>query len=176
MRIIGVDYGAQRIGLAIWDSQSNLALPRDILEGLTVQEAATKIADIADYEKIDRIVVGMPIKMSGESGGEQVEATDKFVSVLRAETEVSVDTEDERLSSRMAERLATQAGRPHAPAIDAQAAALFLESYVQRHGLDKKTNGGNEPPASAPAEQSAETAEPSAGEPAGEPSGESGEG
>jgi putative Holliday junction resolvase len=169
MRIIGVDYGIKRIGLAIWDSQSNLALPRDILEGLTVQEAATKITDIADYEKADRIVVGMPIKMSGESGGEQVEATDKFVSVLRAETEVPVDTEDERLSSRMAERLATQAGRPHAPAIDAQAAALFLESYVQRHGLDKdKSNGASD---SVPEQPAGATGQPSDApeQPANEP-------
>ena len=167
MRIIGIDYGSQRIGLAVWDSDSNLSLPRNILEGLTLPDAVTKITDIADYEKADRIVVGMPFRLTGEAGGEQVAATESFVAALRLDTEIPVETEDERLSSRMAERLAIQAGRPYAPAIDAQAAALFLESYVQRHGLDKPSDassepptGASEPPTDAPTESGGVPAEP----------------
>ena len=132
MRIIGVDYGSRRTGIAIWDGQVNLYLPMMVIENKDLGETAQSVADIAFFERADLIVVGHPLTLSGEASGEQIEATDRFLSILRDRTTLPVDTEDERLTSDLAERLNLDAGRRSAAASDALAAAAILETYVLR--------------------------------------------
>ena len=132
MRILGVDYGLKRTGIAVWDSEVNLFLPMMIIEEEEIEDIAQKVADTAFAEKSDLIVIGHPKTLGGDDAGEQVEVTNKFIEVLKNWTRIPIEIEDERLSSDVAERLQFQAGRKQAAARDALAAAAILESYVLR--------------------------------------------
>jgi len=129
MRILGVDYGAVRIGLAISDPL-----------GLTAQALAT-VADIAGlkqaiapYEPIDKIVVGLPKKMSGELGPQAVKVK-AFVAELEKELGLPVITWDERLTTSQAEKMLISAGlsrQKRRKVIDRVAAAEILQSYLDQ--------------------------------------------
>jgi putative Holliday junction resolvase len=136
MRILGIDFGGQRTGLAIWDEEVNLVLPMTVIDDSSAKKVAQTVADTAFFERTDKIVVGHPLALSGDPSGEQVEATDKFIELLRGRTTIPIEVEDERLSSAVAERLSLDSGgRQQKAAVDALAAAAILESYLIRHGL-----------------------------------------
>ena len=132
MRILGVDYGLKRTGIAVWDSEVNLFLPMMTIEEKEIEDIAQKVADTAFAEKADLIVIGHPKTLSGDAAGEQIEITNKFIEILKNWTRIPVKIEDERLSSGVAERLQLHAGKKQAAGRDALAAAAILESYVLR--------------------------------------------
>lgn len=136
MRIIGVDYGLARIGLAVWDSQADLVLPLEVIHEGDFSAAVRKISRLCADESADLVVVGQPTALSGQKTGEQVTATERFVAALREQVKVPVETEDERLSSGLADRHMEQA-RDQTAGRDALAAAAILESYIDRHGVSQ---------------------------------------
>lgn len=136
MRILGVDFGGQRTGLAIWNEEVNIVLPMTVVDESSAQKVAQTVADTAFFERADKIVVGHPLTLSGDPSGEQVEATDKFLEHLRGRTTIDIEIEDERLSTAVAERLSLDSGsRQQGAAVDALAAAAILESYLIRNKL-----------------------------------------
>jgi putative Holliday junction resolvase len=134
VKVLALDYGAARTGVAVSDPTGTVARPLDVVERASSPAGVATIVELARRESVDRIVVGLPITLRGEHGS-QAEETEHFVAVLRAATELPVETFDERFTSRLARRHST-----HAPE-DAVAAAHLLTGYLTR------TSSGTEDPA-----------------------------
>ena len=138
MRVLAIDVGQRRVGLAISDRSRTLARP---LTTLTVGPAdaidrvAHEIAHLAAEEDgVSEIVIGMPVRLDG-SPNEQTAHVSAFVAGLQARTAIPIHTTDERLTSREAEsRLAVNERdwRRRKERLDAAAAAIFLQEYLDR--------------------------------------------
>ncbi len=139
MRVMGVDVGARRVGLAISDATGMLARPLITLQVTddadAIARVAQAIADAAsDEDGLAAVVVGMPAHLDGTPSPQTAHVT-AFVAALRARTAVTIVTEDERLTSREAEsRLAVheRGWRKRKEKIDATAAAIILQDYLDR--------------------------------------------
>ena len=124
MRVLALDYGLARIGCAISDPTGTLATPIAAIEPPEVAE----VARVAGEREVERIVVGLPVSLSGEDAG-QTELTRAFASDLGEAVAVPVETWDERFTTRMAAQTRRQTGAGSAE--DSIAAAHLLESYLQ---------------------------------------------
>jgi putative Holliday junction resolvase len=125
MRVVAIDYGRARTGLAVSDETGLLARPVGVVEKVRTQAGREALlARLAELEP-ERIVVGLPLTLSGERG-EQAKETLGFVSDLVRRTDVPVETYDERFTTTLATR-----GHGRHPT-DAVAAAHLLEGYLQR--------------------------------------------
>jgi len=124
VRVLALDYGLARIGCAISDPTGTLATPIAAIEPPEVAE----VARVADEREAERIVVGLPVSLSGEDSG-QTELTRTFASELGEAVSVPVETWDERFTTRMAAQTRRQTGAGSAE--DSIAAAHLLESYLQ---------------------------------------------
>jgi|SRR5438093_9215637 len=142
-RVLGVDVGDRRVGLAISDASRTLARPLTTVEVAdaadTVDRIAKTIATLAaDEDGLSAIVVGLPARLDGSatSATPRVQA---FIDALRTRTTVPIVTEDERLTSREAEsRLAVNERdwRKRKEKLDAAAAAVILQDYLDRRKTD----------------------------------------
>lgn len=146
MRVLGVDYGKRRIGLAVSDDSSTLARPWQTIEaGATPVESADRIAaalDRARRESLDdfviaAVVVGLPRRLNGEDTHGTTGAR-TLAAALGLRTGLPVHLQDERLSSHEAEsRLAEREPdwRARKRQLDAAAAAVVLQDYLDHHGV-----------------------------------------
>lgn len=134
MRILAVDWGERRVGLAVSDPGGVIATPLPTLTVRGREDAAARVAAIAGETGAEHIVVGLPLLMSG-ARGEAAEAAERFVAALAQRTPVPVHTYDERLTSALSHRRlrerGVRAGRAKGK-VDAGAAVALLESYLQR--------------------------------------------
>lgn len=143
MRVLGVDFGARRIGLAVSDETAMLARPWQTIEaGSTPAESAAAVQRALeqgrrnedDAATVGAIVVGLPRRLNGDDN-EQSQPARVFAAALGALTGLKVDLQDERLSSREAEsRLALREKdwRRRKARLDAVAAAVILQDYLDR--------------------------------------------
>jgi len=147
-RILGIDYGRARIGLAIADELTALAQPLETLERINRNEDMRRLRELARTHGVKQIVVGLPLRLDG-THGEMAEETSRFAERVRKQLGIPVEMIDERLTSWEAERLLEeQAGRllhtasrsgqgkrrqarPRA-SVDAMAAAVILKEYLER--------------------------------------------
>jgi putative Holliday junction resolvase len=140
MRVLAVDVGERRIGLAISDVSRTLARPlltltvRNAADG--VDQVATEIARLKEEDDgLSTVVVGLPVRLDG-SPNEQTLRVAAFVNALKARTPVPILTADERLTSREAESLLaerTRDWRQRKARLDAVAAAVILQDYLEAH-------------------------------------------
>ena len=138
-RVLAVDVGARRVGLAISDASRTLARPLETIavtsDADAVDRVARRILELADEDGgLSTIVVGMPSHLDGTATPETSRVV-AFISRLKTRTSLTVDTEDERLSSREAEsRLALRERdwRERKKRLDAAAAAVILQDYLDR--------------------------------------------
>lgn len=140
-RIIGIDFGLARIGLAISDPQKIIATPLVVLTtektvSLTVKKIVKEIRQRSEGtgNRIEEIVVGMPLLMSGKRGSLADDVL-HFISLLKAElgSEISIFTWDERLSSVQAERSlreGTFTRKKRTRYVDTVAATIILQNYL----------------------------------------------
>lgn len=124
MRVLALDYGAARIGCAISDPTGTLATPIPAIEPPDLDS----VVRLAGEREAERIVVGLPVSLSGEDS-EQTVATREFAADLATKAPVPVETWDERFTTRMAARTRRESGAGAAE--DSIAAAHLLESYLQ---------------------------------------------
>lgn len=149
-RILGIDFGERRVGLAISDELRLTAQPLATLEGRPQTELLRELAKLVESECVERIIVGMPISLSGEKG-QAAQRVEEFVEKLRATVGVPVETLDERMTTRIAEKALRETdvrGRRARKVIDRVAAALILESYLslaQTPGEREAAPNGEEP-------------------------------
>jgi putative Holliday junction resolvase len=139
MRVLGVDVGARRIGVAISDPSGTLARPLTTLAVNGEDDAVNRVADTigqlaAEADGLGAVVVGLPASLDGMAN-DATARVNRFLARLRACTAVPIETEDERLSSREAEsRLALRERdwRKRKARLDAAAAAVILQDYLDR--------------------------------------------
>jgi putative holliday junction resolvase len=134
MRILAVDWGERRIGLAVSDPSGMLASPLATRVVRDPDDAIEQVARIAASEEAERIVVGLPLLLSGERG-EAARAAESFASRLAERTSLPVETYDERLTSALGERMLRESGtrrKRDKGQLDQSAAVVLLDSFLQR--------------------------------------------
>jgi len=138
MKILGVDYGTKRIGLALGDTESSLVLPLRSVEVAGGSDAVGVVAAVAEEEGVGEIVIGLPRPLGGSRDRSSMERQVLgFVDLLREASPIPVQVEDERLTSALAESLRREAGAGRQEIDkDAVAATVLLESYLQRRQSD----------------------------------------
>ena len=123
MRVLALDYGTARCGCAVSDPTGTLVTPLAAIE----PPEAGMIAEVVAEHGVDRVVVGLPITPSGEEGA-QARLSRAFAAELQSVLKVPVETHDERLTTKMADRTAREGARADR---DSLAAAHLLESYLE---------------------------------------------
>ena len=137
MRVLGIDLGTRRIGLALSDAGATIASPHDVLERRSNARDVAAIAALARERGVERIVVGLPIHMSGRRGPE-AEAAERFAAALGRATSLPVELLDERWTTVEAERSLREMGqtgkrgRKRRQHVDAVAASILLRTYLER--------------------------------------------
>ena len=124
--MLALDYGTARCGCAISDPSGTLARPLAAVE----PPDPAAIVELATAEGAERVIVGLPTTLSGEEG-EQAQLSRAFAAELSELLDVPVETYDECLTTRMAERSAREGARADR---DSLAAAHLLESYLAAQG------------------------------------------
>ena len=108
-RILAVDWGERRIGLAVSDPRGIIATGLPTLEVRGLEDALTRVARVAAETEAEAVVVGLPLLMSG-ARGEAARTAEAFADALAARIAVPVDTYDERLTSTISERRLREVG------------------------------------------------------------------
>ena len=125
MRVLALDYGRARTGLAVSDPSGTVARPVGVVERVRGPQGMRRLLDLVAEHEPERIVVGLPLTLAGEEG-EQARETRAFVAQLAGRVDIPVDTYDERFTTVLADRERSR----HEP--DAVAAAHLLEGYLRR--------------------------------------------
>jgi putative holliday junction resolvase len=124
VKVVALDYGSARTGVAVSDPTGTIARPLGVVERAATEAGLERVARIVREEDAERVVVGLPLTLRGEHGA-QARETDAFVESLRAVLDVPVESYDERFTTGLAARDASD----EAPE-DARAAAHLLSSYL----------------------------------------------
>lgn len=124
MKVLALDYGSARTGVAVSDPTGTVARPLGVVERAGTESGLARVLELARDEDVELIVVGLPVTLRGERGA-QAQETERFVERLRAAAGMPVETFDERFTTALA-----RAGDSRAPE-DAVAAAHILTSYLQ---------------------------------------------
>ena len=141
-RIMGIDYGTARIGIALSDELQMLAHPAETIAVAKVADPVARIVAIVQEKNVERIVVGLPRHMNG-SVGASADAATHFAKKLEARVECEVKTWDERLSTVAAQNALRAAGKSTRQSrgyIDQVAAQILLQSYLD--SLESNLGGG----------------------------------
>jgi putative Holliday junction resolvase len=125
MRILALDHGAVRCGVAISDPTGTLATPLDVVERPDTKRGVATVAQLVQEKGAELVVVGLPLTLQGEEG-EQAGRARTFAERLERRVSVPVELHDERLTTRLAERTGGEGDA------DSRAAAHLLESYLAR--------------------------------------------
>jgi putative holliday junction resolvase len=131
-RIMGIDYGTARIGIALSDELQMLAHPTETLALAKLADPLGRIAALVSEKEVELIVVGLPRHMNGTIGASAEQARE-FAEKLKAKVTCAVRTWDERLSTVAAQRALRAAGksvRQTRGYIDQVAAQMLLQSYL----------------------------------------------
>jgi putative Holliday junction resolvase len=125
VKVLALDYGSARTGVAVSDPTGTVARPLEVVRRAASHEGLQRVLELAAAEGVEVIVVGLPVTLRGERGV-QAEETERFVDRLREATDVPVESFDERFTTALAQRT----GETRA-AEDAVAAAHLLTRYLQ---------------------------------------------
>jgi putative Holliday junction resolvase len=131
-RILGIDVGERRIGLAISDASGMLATPVDVLDVRPGADMAALVVERAVAQKAERLLVGLPLTLKGERGPAAEKAL-AFVEQLREQTNLPIATWDERFSTVSAQHALIEGGvrrQQRKQVVDKIAAQIFLQNYL----------------------------------------------
>ncbi|HEV3321146.1 MAG TPA: Holliday junction resolvase RuvX [Solirubrobacteraceae bacterium] len=145
MRVLGLDYGSARCGCALVDPTGTIVTPIDAVPRPATRRGLDALAALVAEREVERVVVGLPLSLSGEDTA-QTRETREFAARLarRLGEGVPVELHDERLTTRMAQRMG--AHPPAATPEDSRAAALMLESWLSA----SPSPGGGSPTKGSP--------------------------
>ncbi len=133
MKIMAVDYGDVRTGLAVCDRTEFLASPIGTIEERNMQLLAMKVAHMAQQYEVGEIVVGLPLNMNG-SFGPRAERCKQFADILNELTECPVNMWDERSTTVSAHNILNETnvrGKKRKAVVDTVAATIILEGYLE---------------------------------------------
>jgi len=134
VRILAIDYGARRCGLGISDETETLAFPIDTIDRVGTPAGMDALVAVVEREAPALIVVGMPRTQGGVRGG-QAQATAAFVGRLRKRVVVPLEWEDERFTTTIATRTATQ---DVTTSLDSRSAAVLLQGVLDRRAGERR--------------------------------------
>jgi putative Holliday junction resolvase len=149
VRVVGIDLGERRIGVAVSDASATLARPLKTIErGASDPEAVEQlqavVEELAAEAEVASVVVGLPSRLDG-SPNRQTERVGTMVRLLSARLSIPVFTQDERLSSREAEErlsLREKDWRKRKAKLDAASAAVILQDFLDARSLTAKREEG----------------------------------
>jgi putative Holliday junction resolvase len=125
MRVLALDFGSARTGVAVSDATGTLATPVGVVERAATEAGLDRIAELVGAQDAELVVVGLPLTLRGERGA-QARETEAFVEALRRRVSVPVETFDERFTTALAQQTAGRAPE------DAVAAAHLLQGWLER--------------------------------------------
>jgi putative Holliday junction resolvase len=125
VKVMALDYGSARTGVAVSDPTGTLARPLGVVEQAGTDKGLSELARLVREQDAERVIVGLPLTLRG-TRGEQATETELFVEALRAVVDVPVELYDERFTTDLAERTAGSAPK------DALAAAHLLSGWLER--------------------------------------------
>lgn len=131
MRVLALDYGAARTGVAISDETGTIARPLTVVERADGDAGLGAVADLVRREGAVLVVVGLPVSLDAREHG-QARAARQYVARLSARLDVPVVTYDERFTTKIAD------ARGGSGPSDARAAAVLLEDYLRAHGGERR--------------------------------------
>jgi putative holliday junction resolvase len=123
VKVLALDYGRARTGVAVSDPTGTIARPLGVVEQAGSDQGVARLMQLIGEHEVERVIVGMPLTLRGERG-EQARETEAFIETLAGATDVPVVAFDERFTTDLAEQT------PAAAAEDARAAAHLLSSYL----------------------------------------------
>ncbi len=132
MRILALDHGTKRIGVAISDEMRSIATPLEFIPTEPLSDFLTRLRVLIRERDVNLILVGMPRNMDGSYGPAALKVQE-FIAVLKDATPLPIKTWDERLTSAQANRLLIQANvrrNQRKEKVDKTAAAILLQSYL----------------------------------------------
>jgi putative Holliday junction resolvase len=127
MRVMALDFGSARTGVAVSDATGTLARPVGVVERAASAAGLDRLVALVGEHEAELVVVGLPLTLRGERG-EQARATEEFVAMLRSRLQVPVETYDERFTTTLAQQSGGRAPE------DAVAAAHLLQGWLERSG------------------------------------------
>lgn len=134
-KVLGIDYGSKRVGIAVSDEDHKYSFMRETIINVSLESLVNEIKKVCVSEKVEKIVMGLPLDQNGNIGPKAKEVTE-FARNLYNRLKIEVTLEDERFTSIMAKRLFREAGKKLKKEkinIDKQVAQIILQSF-----LDKK--------------------------------------
>ena len=132
MRILGLDHGTKRVGVAVSDELKIIATPLEYLAPDPFGDFLARLQEILRTQDVELILIGMPRNMDGSYGPAALKVQE-FVARLKTEVAVPIKTWDERLTSKQANRCLIQGGvrrEQRKEKVDKTAAAILLQSYL----------------------------------------------
>jgi putative Holliday junction resolvase len=123
MKVMALDFGSARTGVAVSDPTGIIARPLCVVERAGSEAGLAELAQLVGEQEPEQVVVGLPLTLRGERG-EQARATEKFAAALRAVVDVPVLLFDERFTTDLAQQT------PSGSSLDARAAAHLLSGYL----------------------------------------------
>jgi len=130
VKVIAVDYGSARTGVAVSDATGTIARPLGVVERAGGEAGLNRLVELIRAEEAERVVVGLPLTLRGERGA-QAQETETFVEALRAAVDVPVESFDERFTTRLARTGPRDSPPDRSEPDDARAAAHLLSSYLE---------------------------------------------
>jgi putative Holliday junction resolvase len=124
VKVLALDYGRARTGVAVSDPTGTVARPIGVIERAGTEKGLAELVDLIRKHEVERVVVGLPLTLRGERG-EQARETEAFMKTLAGATGVPVVSFDERFTTDLAEQMAAATADE-----DARAAAHLLSSYL----------------------------------------------
>jgi len=140
MRILGIDLGDVRTGLALSDPTEFLASTAGTIKESDLTVLAKKGAEFIKEREVGKVVIGLPLNMNGTKGP-RAEKTEDFASRLKRYTDVPVDFMDERLTTAAAYTFMNQGekrGKKRRETVDTDSAAIILQNYLDKSRAQRK--------------------------------------
>lgn len=132
MRVLAIDHGTKRIGIALSDETGTIASPLEFIPAEPFGDFLKRLKDLIREKQVEQILIGMPRNMDGGYGPAALKVQE-FVAVLKETIGIPIKTWDERLTSAQANRMLIQADMrrdKRKQKVDAAAAAILLQSYL----------------------------------------------
>ena len=132
MRILALDHGTKRVGVAVSDELKMIALPLEFIPAEPVEALLERLKTLIREKEVELFLIGMPRNMDGSYGPAALKVQE-FAAVLRAKFAVPIKLWDERLTTTQAQKFLISAGvrrERRKEKVDQTAAAIFLQSYL----------------------------------------------
>ena len=131
-RILGIDPGERRIGVAVSDELGLIARPVEVLHRRSLKRDIQRIVELATKLSVSRIIVGWPVSLNGDRGS-AAQSAETFADKVREQVQQPVELWDERFTTVEARRYQSRRDQRRRAPVDAQAAAVMLQEYLDAH-------------------------------------------